>query len=88
MFKRVRTSKFEKCSKEGRGSGIGANYKPWLNIQDVSSKGRSIRLKGTTLSSISLMDVQIDSELGEFIKVMQVVQIFQKYSQSILFKEA
>ena len=32
--------------KEGRGSGVGSDYKPWLNIQDVSSKGRSTRLRG------------------------------------------
>lgn len=37
MSKRIRTSEVEKWIKEGRGSGIGADYKPWLNIQDVSS---------------------------------------------------
>lgn len=46
MSKRARTSKTEKWIKEGRGSGIGADYKPWLHIQDVSLKGRSTRLKG------------------------------------------
>lgn len=46
MSKRTRTSKVEKWIKEGRGSGIGSEYKPWLNIQDVSSLGRSTRLKG------------------------------------------
>ncbi|MCM3491002.1 TnsA endonuclease N-terminal domain-containing protein [Alkalihalophilus marmarensis] len=46
MSKRKRTSKNEKWIKEGRGSGIGSEYKPWLKIQDVSSLGRSTRLKG------------------------------------------
>lgn len=46
MSKRARTSQAEKWIKEGRGSGVGADYKPWLNIQDVSSRGRSTRLKG------------------------------------------
>lgn len=46
MSKRTRTSKVEKWIKEGRGSGVGADYKPQLNIQDVSSLGRSTRLKG------------------------------------------
>lgn len=32
--------------KEGRGQGIGFEYKPWINIQDVPSLGRSTRLKG------------------------------------------
>ncbi|MBD1382445.1 TnsA endonuclease N-terminal domain-containing protein [Metabacillus arenae] len=46
MSKRKRTSNIEKWIKEGRGAGIGADYQPWLKIQDVSSLGRSTRLKG------------------------------------------
>lgn len=46
MSKRKRTSKVEKWIKEGRGTGSGADYQPWLKIQDVSSLGRSTRLKG------------------------------------------
>ena len=38
-----RTALFEK---EGRGKGAGADYKPWLTIQDVPSTGRSTRLLG------------------------------------------
>lgn len=41
MAKRKRTSTVEKWIKEGRGTGIGADYQPWLKIQDVSSLGRS-----------------------------------------------
>lgn len=44
MSKRKRTSKIDKWIKEGRGSGIGSDYVPWLKIQDVSSLGRSTRL--------------------------------------------
>lgn len=32
--------------KEGRGTGIGNEYIPWLKIQDVPSLGRATRLKG------------------------------------------
>ncbi|MCB0192598.1 MAG: heteromeric transposase endonuclease subunit TnsA [Anaerolineae bacterium] len=32
--------------KEGRGQGRGAEYKPWLNIQDVPSQGLVHRIKG------------------------------------------
>ncbi|WP_210130635.1 TnsA endonuclease N-terminal domain-containing protein [Staphylococcus sp. GDK8D82P] len=46
MAKRKRTSKIDKWIKEGRGTGSGADYQPWLKIQDVSSLGRSTRLKG------------------------------------------
>lgn len=46
MSKRKRTSKIDKWIKEGRGTGSGVDYQPWLKIQDVSSLGRSTRLKG------------------------------------------
>jgi hypothetical protein len=40
-----RTARFEK---EGRGQGAGEDYKSWLKIQDVPSRGRSHRLVGMT----------------------------------------
>lgn len=46
MAKRKRTESIEKKIKDGRGQGQGIDYKPWLKIQDVSSLGRSTRLKG------------------------------------------
>lgn len=46
MSKRKRVSQSEQWIKEGRGMGRGAEYKPWLLIQNVSSLGRSTRLKG------------------------------------------
>lgn len=36
----------DKRIKEGRGQGKGANYKPWLLVQDVPSKGLAQRVKG------------------------------------------
>lgn len=36
----------EKKLKQGRGAGSGENYKPWLHIQDVASRGLSTRIKG------------------------------------------
>lgn len=32
--------------KQGRGCGEGRDYKPWLRVRDVPSKGRSSRIKG------------------------------------------
>ena len=46
MAKRDRIQNYEKMIKEGRGTGIGSEYVPWLKIQDVPSLGRSTRLKG------------------------------------------
>jgi TnsA endonuclease-like protein len=36
----------KKRRKEGRGQGRGADYQPWLRIQDVPSQGLSTRIKG------------------------------------------
>jgi hypothetical protein len=39
-------AKIARFLKEGRGKGRGADYKPWLKIGDVPSRGRSHRPKG------------------------------------------
>lgn len=36
--------RYDKWRKEGRGSGTGAAYLPWLNVYDVPSQGRSHRV--------------------------------------------
>ena len=46
MAKRKRSVNINKLIKEGRGQGIGVEYKPWIKIQDVPSLGRATRLKG------------------------------------------
>lgn len=46
MAKRARKIDIEKLIKEGRGTGRGSEYKPWITVQDVPSLGRSTRLKG------------------------------------------
>lgn len=48
MAKRKRIQDIEKLLKEGRGSGVGREYLPWIKIQDVPSKGRVTRIKGIT----------------------------------------
>jgi hypothetical protein len=44
---RMDEARIARFLKEGRGSGIGADYKPWLTIQDVSSLGRSSRISSS-----------------------------------------
>ncbi|MBY6838326.1 heteromeric transposase endonuclease subunit TnsA [Clostridium botulinum] len=46
MAKRERKKDIEKLIKEGRGTGIGKEYIPWIRIQDVASLGRVTRVKG------------------------------------------
>jgi hypothetical protein len=45
--------KYEKWIKEGRGQGRLTDYKPWLNVQDVSSHGRSHRVLSATTGRIT-----------------------------------
>ncbi|MRX56492.1 heteromeric transposase endonuclease subunit TnsA [Bacillus idriensis] len=40
--------KIQRYLKEGRGQGELSNYKPWITVQDFSSKGRAHRIKGWT----------------------------------------
>ncbi|KXY35015.1 heteromeric transposase endonuclease subunit TnsA [Bacillus sp. FSL K6-0067] len=49
MAKRKRSPSIEKKLKDGRGQGLGIDYKPWVTIQDVPSLGRATRLKGVKI---------------------------------------
>ena len=40
-------SRIARWLKEGRGSGRGLDYKPWLTVQDVPSTGEANRIAGT-----------------------------------------
>jgi len=46
MAKRKRNQDVSKMIKEGRGTGKGEKYKPWIKIQDVASLGRVSRIRG------------------------------------------
>jgi len=48
--------------KEGRGAGVGVDYKPWLNIYDVPSLGRSHRLRGIKTGRVHhfLSDIEVN----------------------------
>jgi hypothetical protein len=45
-------AKIARFLKEGRGAGRGRDYKPWLTIQDVPSRGRSHRFPGRVTGRI------------------------------------
>lgn len=44
MIKEWKDSTLKRFIQEGRGVGDGKNYKPWLQVQDVKSRGRSTRI--------------------------------------------
>jgi hypothetical protein len=45
-------AKIARFKKEGRGQGVGADYKPWLTVQDVPSRGRRSRFLGRKTARI------------------------------------
>jgi hypothetical protein len=40
------SASIQKRIKDGRGSGRGCEYKPWLTVRDCASQGRSHRVFG------------------------------------------
>lgn len=48
--------------KEGRGTGLGPEYRPWLKIYDVPSLGRSHRLRGIKTGRVHhfLSDIEVN----------------------------
>lgn len=42
----------EKYLREGRGCGSGADYSPWIRVQDFSSRGVISRVKGRTTGRV------------------------------------
>lgn len=45
-------AKIARWTKEGRGSGRGVDYRPWLGVADVSSSGLSHRVDGRTTDRV------------------------------------
>ena len=45
-------SRYHNLIDEGRGQGVGREYKPWITIHDLASKGVVSRVKGRTTDRI------------------------------------
>lgn len=52
--------KYEKWFRDGRGQGRLMSYKPWLNVQDVPSHGRSHRVLSATTGRITQLMSDIE----------------------------
>jgi len=48
---------------EGRGQGVGADYKPWIVIQDFASKGMVSRVAGTTTGRVHHLMSNLEMQL-------------------------
>lgn len=65
---------------QGYGQGEGANYKPWLRVQDVPSEGRSRKVHGTKTGRVH--HLLSDIEYGYFLILEfseQVVDIREQF---------
>lgn len=58
-------AKIARFHKEARGEGFGFEYKPWLTVRDVPSRGRSHRLSGRVTGQIH--HLLSDIERGAFL---------------------
>lgn len=57
--------KYEKYVEEGRGQGEGADYIPWIKINEFSSKGRATRIMGIKTKRIH--HLHSDNQLRAFL---------------------
>lgn len=80
MIREWNDTTIKRFLKEGRGQGQGATYKPWLQVQDISSQGRSTR----TFSNKSQRVVHLLSDLQLYYWYMlefdeRVVDVKEQY---------
>ncbi|AIF42185.1 heteromeric transposase endonuclease subunit TnsA [Virgibacillus sp. SK37] len=61
MIREWNESTINRFLKEKRGQGTGKDYKPWLLVQDISSRARSTRIFGNTTQRVHqlLSDLQL-----------------------------
>ncbi|MFB1082494.1 TnsA endonuclease C-terminal domain-containing protein [Jeotgalibacillus sp. JSM ZJ347] len=62
MYREWTESTLKRFLKEGRGTGRGTDYKPWLQVQDISSQGRSTRVFSHKLQRVVhlMSDLQLN----------------------------
>ena len=76
----ISADRISKWWSEGRGSGRGKDYQPWLRIQDLSSRGRSSRMPGkTTGRTHELLSDLERAVLLELDGIDSVVDIREQY---------
>ncbi len=77
----IDVTKFERFLREGRGQGRGPTYRPWLQIDDLSSKGRSHRT-ACALTGFRMHHFLSDNEYLAFINCwwdLTVLDIREQY---------
>jgi len=79
--RRVTEKLIKKWLKEGRGQGEGAQYKPWLTIQDVPSHGRCHRIRDLHNGRVHhfLSDLELHIYLTYVWSSPPIVDIMEQY---------
>ena len=54
---------YKRYIREGRGQGIGADYNPWIVIQDFASRGMVSRIVGTTTGRVHHLMSNLETQL-------------------------
>jgi TnsA endonuclease N terminal len=67
-------ARIKKRLREGRGKGNGKSYKPWITVNDLSSKGLSVRIRGSKTGRIH--HLLSDLEAKAFYKFDQDLRVF------------
>ena len=83
MAKRNRTTdedKIQKRIQHKRGEGRGANYLPWLTIQDVPSQGLATRIRGHKTNRIHHLLSKLETDFFCLLEMSpQVIDIREQY---------
>jgi len=83
MAKRNRTtdeSKIQKRIRRKRGEGKGANYLPWLTVQDVPSQGLATRIRGHKTKRIHHLLSKLETDFFCLLEMSsQVIDIREQY---------
>jgi len=83
MAKRNRTTtsaKIQKRVKAGRGQGKGADYLPWLTIQDVPSQGLATRIRGHKTKRVHHLLSKLETDFFSVLELSpEVIDIREQY---------
>ncbi|SOY93246.1 transposase [Cupriavidus taiwanensis] len=74
-------AKFERFLKEGRGRGAGPTYRPWIQVSDLSSKGR-VHRTASALTGFRTHHLLSDNEYSAYLRAWwdeNVLDIREQY---------
>lgn len=92
MIREWKDSTLKRFIQEGRGVGEGKDYRPWLQVQDVKSRGRSTRIYSHKTQRVMhlLSDLQLHYYYllefdGAVIDIREHYPLLDLHEQNLLF---